>query len=202
MGNKANNTKERILATAEGLILSKGFSGTSIDDILERAAITKGGFFYHFDGKNELAKRLIERYLTQDAKIFNSLFDQADHLTEDPLQRLLIFIKLFADFLQNMEETHPGCLVAGLTYENQQFNDEIRDLIRSGVESWRELISQRLAVIIERRPPKMDVSQESLADMFTTCVEGGILLARIFNSNRYVVDQLLNYRAHLRLLFE
>ena len=48
---RSNSSRERILACAEAVILQKGFSGTSIDDILEKASITKGGFFYHFDGK-------------------------------------------------------------------------------------------------------------------------------------------------------
>jgi len=52
MATRSNSSRERILACAEAVILQKGFGGTSIDDILESASITKGGFFYHFDGKN------------------------------------------------------------------------------------------------------------------------------------------------------
>ncbi|WP_317933235.1 TetR/AcrR family transcriptional regulator [Halioxenophilus sp. WMMB6] len=202
MGKRASNTQERILATAEQIILCKGFSGTSIDEIIDKAAITKGGFFYHFEGKVDLARRLILRYLEQDAKLFGDLFEQADQLSEDPLQQLLIFLKLFANAIERLEETHPGCLVAGLTYENQQFDEEIRELIRAGVTSWRELILRRLEAVAKQRPSKLAVELTELADMFTTCTEGGLLLARIFNDNRHIVTQLLNYRTHLRLLFE
>jgi AcrR family transcriptional regulator len=68
MGTKGEQTREHILATAESIILQRGYSGTSIEDIIGEAGITKGGFFYHFDGKNDLAKNLMLRYLDQDEK--------------------------------------------------------------------------------------------------------------------------------------
>ena len=88
MGTKGERTREHVLATAESIILQKGYAGTSIEDIISAAGITKGGFFYHFDGKNDLAKGLMLRYLDQDEQFFRSLGDRARTLTEDPLQQL------------------------------------------------------------------------------------------------------------------
>jgi TetR/AcrR family transcriptional repressor of nem operon len=82
--------------SAESLILHTGFSGTSIDDIIDRASITRGGFFYHFDGKPGLAEAMRQRYPEQDDGILNGLFDEANAHSEDPLQRLLTFLKLLA----------------------------------------------------------------------------------------------------------
>ncbi len=93
---KAVGTRERILGVAESIILNHGFSATSIDDIIKNAAITKGGFFYHFNGKKDLARALIERYLEQDNRIFDELFLLADQSSDDPLQQLLAF--LFRNF--------------------------------------------------------------------------------------------------------
>lgn len=61
------STKERILAAAEQVILSQGFSATNIEDILSKAAITKSGFFYHYANKQDLARALVMRYLENDA---------------------------------------------------------------------------------------------------------------------------------------
>ena len=49
-------TRERLLDIAEAGVLAKGFAGTSIDEIIAEAEITKSGFFYHFRDKNELAR--------------------------------------------------------------------------------------------------------------------------------------------------
>ena len=198
---KAVGTRERILGVAESIILNHGFSATSIDDIIKNAAITKGGFFYHFNGKKDLARALIERYLEQDNRIFDELFLLADQSSDDPLQQLLAFLGLFADMLENLDETHPGCLVAGFTYESQQFDEEIRELIKQGVLVWRKLIQIRLDKIADKYPMNTDVSIIALADMFTSCVEGGIILSRIFMSNNSLVQQVLLYREFLRLAF-
>lgn len=202
MSVRSNNSRERILEVAEALILKQGFGGTSIDDLLVSAAITKGGFFYHFEGKSDLAKALVERYLAQDALIFSGLFQRADSLSEDPLHRLLIFLKLFAEAMQNLEVTHPGCLVASFTYESHHLDEDIQALIKQGVLSWRTMISERLLEVTASYPSRVEISIPALADVFTTAIEGGVILSRIMGSNDNLVEQVLAYRTHLRLLFE
>ena len=198
---KAESTRDRILSVAESIVLNNGFSGTSIEDIIKKAAITKGGFFYHFSGKKDLARALVERYLEQDNRIFEDLFYAADQDSSDPLAQLLGFLYRFADMVENLDETHPGCLVAGFTYESQQLDDEIQDLIKQGVLVWRKLFQLRLERTLEHYPMKTDISVTAVADMFTSCVEGGIILSRIFKSNESLVQQVKLYREFLRLVF-
>jgi len=198
---RSNSSRERILSCAEVMILQKGFHGTSIDDILDKASITKGGFFYHFDGKPGLAEALIHRYLEHDDTLFDELIAQSAELSEDPLHRLLIFLKLLADKLALMRETHPGCLVASFTYESQQFRENIRDLIREGMVRWRQMISVQLELVNQQYPIETDIATETLADMFTATIEGGIMLTRNFDDNSLLVNQILAYRSFIRLLY-
>lgn len=201
MSNRSHATQERILAAAESLILGRGFSSTGIDEIVDAAAITKSGFFYHYSDKNEMARALVKRYLEKDNQIFTDLFARADSLSEDPLQQLLIFLHLFAETMTNMELTHPGCLVVTFTYERYQTDEQVAELVRQGVLSWRELIAQRLKTIANVYRPCLDVDLEELADMFTTVVEGGILLVRVFDHNKHLGKQVLLYRNFLRMVF-
>ena len=41
MGRKGEQTREHIMATAESIILKRGYSGTSIEGIIGEAGITK-----------------------------------------------------------------------------------------------------------------------------------------------------------------
>jgi len=77
MGTKGEQTREHILATAESIILRRGYGGTSIEQIIGAAGITKGGFFYHFDGKKDLARNLIKRFLKNDLAEFTAIADRA-----------------------------------------------------------------------------------------------------------------------------
>ncbi|MEQ8954199.1 MAG: TetR/AcrR family transcriptional regulator [Gammaproteobacteria bacterium] len=202
MGTRANRRRERILSTAESIILRQGFAGTTIEEIIDKAAITKSGFFYHFNGKSELARALIDRYIQMDTDVFTDLSKRADTLSEDPLQQALIFLNLFTEMVGGMTDVHPGCLAAAFTYESSQFDPEIRQRINAGMMSWRQIIVRRLNEIAAKYPPRIEVDIESLADMFTSCVEGGIILAMAANDNSRLVQQVQNYRQHLRLVFD
>ena len=201
MGAKGEQTREHILATAESIILQRGYSGTSIEDIIGEAGITKGGFFYHFDGKSDLAKNLMLRYLDQDEKFFDGLAERARALTEDPLQQLLIFLKLMAQAMADLPGTHPGCLVASFTYESQQFDDEVRQLNTQGVLSWRRLFMDLLENVSEKYPMKIEKPLEELADMLSSVIEGGIIMSKVLDDRHILPNQLLHYRSYIRLVF-
>jgi len=201
MGTKGEQTRENILATAEGIILKRGYSGTSIDEIIGKAGITKGGFFYHFDGKSDLARNLINRYLKNDIEFFSSLADRASDLTEDPLQQLLLFLKLMAEAMEDLPGAHPGCLVASFTYEAEQFDDDIRALNAEGVLSWRRMFQDQFEKVAEKYPMKIEQPLGELADMLSSIIEGGIVMSKVFNDRTVLPNQILLYRNYIRLLF-
>ena len=82
--SKGEETRERILATAEGLILKSGYAGMAIDDLLKATGLTKGAFFHHFKSKADLAKNVLERYAQNDMDLFQELSERADRLSDDP----------------------------------------------------------------------------------------------------------------------
>lgn len=201
MGTKGESTRERILAVAEARILQNGFSGTSIDEVIEASGITKGGFFYHFDGKQDLARHLLLRYLEQDREFFGRLFARAEALSEDPLQQFLIFVNLLAEEMENLPEKHPGCLVASFTYESRQFDPEIEALNRQGVLSWRAMFAERLQAAADHYAMNVEISMEDLADMLSSIIEGGIIVSRVVDDRHILVNQIRQYRSYIRLLF-
>lgn len=202
MVTKGQETRERILGVAEQIILQKGFSATSIDEIISEANITKGGFFYHFNGKNELAVGLVERYQTEDTRIFAELFERAESLSEDPLQQMLIFIKLMAEMFADLPSGHPGCLVASFTYESLQFEPDVLERVAAGVLGWRAMFGEHIQKIVEVYPMRIELPVEDLADMLTAVMEGGIITSLTLKDPDILVRQLLQYRDFLRLLFD
>lgn len=201
MATKGESTKENILEIAQHLMLQKGFSGTSLDEIIAQSNITKGGFFYHFDSKNDLAKHLMLKYQRDDEIFFNSLFERADELSEDPLQQMLLFLKLLAEAMENLPDVHPGCLVATFTSANQQLNDEVKKVTADCTLSWRELFALRLEKINQQYSMKTDITTSELADMLSTIIEGGIILSRTFSDQKILAQQILQYRNYLRLIY-
>ena len=55
-------TSQRILDVAEKLVQTRGFNGFSYADIAAVLKVTKASLHYHYPGKADLGKELIERY--------------------------------------------------------------------------------------------------------------------------------------------
>ncbi len=202
MAVKGQATKKKLMDIAERLILNRGFSAMSLDEVIKEAGITKGGFFYHFDSKNDLVYALMQRYRDTEAFIFSDLFKRAEELTSDPLQQMLVFVKLFAEMMADMKALHPGCVVASITYESQQVNEQVRNITTEIVLDWRNLFRQQLQKIDQVYSANADVSSDDLADMLSTIMEGGIIISRALNDPSVLEKQLLEYRSYLELLYK
>jgi AcrR family transcriptional regulator len=198
---KRGDTRERLLALAEEAVLAKGFAGTSIDELIAAAGITKSGFFYHFKDKAELAKALLLRYLDHDRQVLDELFSRADELNEDPLHGFLVGLKLFAEMMANMTEVHPGCLAASFVYQDQLFNREMRELNAEGILRWRRRFRERFDLIAKKYPPREGVDLDALSDMAATIIEGALILSRALRDPAIPAQQVMLYRDYVRCVF-
>jgi AcrR family transcriptional regulator len=198
---RGQSTRTRILDVAQAAVLAKGFEATSIDEIVAAVEITKGGFFYHFPDKNALARALIERYIADEDRIFDDLFGRARELTGDPLQTMLVGLKLLAELLADIPGGHPGCLVAVACYQDRLFDADVREINRQAVLGWRARFSAMFAEIAERYPPRVPVDAVAMGDMMTTVCEGGILLAKVTRDPAALPGQLLLFRDFVRLVY-
>jgi AcrR family transcriptional regulator len=199
--SKGEQTRERILDIAQDAVLHKGFAGTSIDEIICEAGITKSGFFYHFKDKNDLAKALLQRYLDTEWEVFDQLFKQADELSEDPLHSFLIFLKLFAEVMGDLPNGHPGCLAASYVYQDYLFSRDVRSMTTEGHRIWRKRFRERLDRIAERYPARIEVSLDDMADMLSAVADGGIILSKSLGDPQVLPRQIMQYRAYVRLVF-
>ncbi|WP_323796194.1 TetR/AcrR family transcriptional regulator [Nisaea sp.] len=199
---KGEKTRERLMDIAESSVLAKGFSATSIDEIIAEAEITKSGFFYHFKDKNELAQALLQRYVERENVLLDNLFKKAADLHDDPLHIFLIGLKLFADLMADMPQGHPGCLVATYCYHERLFDAKVIELNRQAVLNWRRRFAKAFQDICDRYPPRDDVSVDALADMVSNTVEGAIVMSKALKDPKVMVEQILLLRSYIKLLFQ
>ena len=58
---KGEEKRQELLGAAEKLFCAKGYEGTSVQDILDAAGMSKGGFYHHFASKEDVMKALCTR---------------------------------------------------------------------------------------------------------------------------------------------
>jgi AcrR family transcriptional regulator len=70
---EATVRRNEILDAAQRLIYTKGYESMTIQDILDALLISKGGFFHHFESKQVLLDRLVERMLDQAEQVLRPI---------------------------------------------------------------------------------------------------------------------------------
>ena len=58
---KGDEKRQELLDAAEKLFCQQGYEGTSVQEILQAASLSKGGFYHHFTSKEEVLRALCER---------------------------------------------------------------------------------------------------------------------------------------------
>jgi TetR/AcrR family transcriptional repressor of nem operon len=199
---KGATTRARIMDIAETAVLQKGFGATSIEELIAAAGITKSGFFYHFRDKNALAHGLLQRHLAQDEAILDDIFDRAGKLSDDPLTVFLSGLQMLADMMRDLPGGHPGCLVVTYCYNERLFDQTTRDLNRQAVLAWRRRFAAMFRRINERHEPRAPVDTDTLADMVSAVIEGGIVVSKVLKEPQVLAQQILLLRAYVRLLYQ
>jgi TetR/AcrR family transcriptional regulator, transcriptional repressor for nem operon len=202
VADKGAQTRERILAAAEPLVLRQGFAGTSLDDILKETKLTKGAFFHHFKDKADLAKALVERYAANDFALFDGFVAEAEKASDDPLEQVLHFLKTFEDFIEGLSEPIAGCVFAAYTYEGLQFAPSIHAYVAQSFRRWSALYEKKFEAVLARYKPARPVTARDLAETVMAVVEGGFILQRSYNDPIIVARLARQYRQYIEMLFK
>ncbi|MCL2533443.1 MAG: TetR/AcrR family transcriptional regulator [Nocardiaceae bacterium] len=142
LGRRERNkrqTRGRLLDAASELFAARGVVGTTVEDIADRAGVSRATFFNYFPTKDELLSALHIRHMDSMAGVIDDLLAQ-DLTTADRI------IGLFDDFVRATEEL-PGYLRA-VTGElerdlsspeisverTERFNDELLRILGPGIE--------------------------------------------------------------------
>src|SRR5262249_48419396 len=87
-------TRQKLLDAGEELMLAKGYTATSVDEVCEKAGLTKGSFFHYFEGKEHLGRLVAQRYYScWQQKAQSAPFRQK----KDPLDRLFGVVDFFIE---------------------------------------------------------------------------------------------------------
>ena len=172
-------TRNRIMDVAQQMVLDVGLTGTSVEKVITGAGVTKGTFFYHFKTKHDLAAALIERYASEDQRHFHDFMQKAEQLARDPLQQLLIFIGLFIEMTEKLEDPFPGCLYAAYCYQSGAISKEVMAEVEQMMHFWREKLGERLEAVSRLYQSRIPVKHTQVADHVLTTFEGAFILSKV-----------------------
>jgi TetR/AcrR family transcriptional repressor of nem operon len=169
-------TRERILTSAEQLVIENGYAATSVDQVIAASGSSKGAFFHHFDSKLDLARSLVERYASADVGQLDAATEHARAATDDPAGRVDAFVAYFEDRADEIMSAQSSCLYVSILAERQLVLAGTSEPILAAVVAWREGLAALLVDALGDRAHGLDV--DALADHVFVTFEGAFLLAR------------------------
>ena len=92
MSRQTTDTKERILKAAGTLYSVHGPDGTTLDDIITSAGITKGAFYHYFKTKESLSDKLIDMVISEYQQLALSIDSE-----QEPIGQLRQIIQKIID---------------------------------------------------------------------------------------------------------
>ncbi|KJS64337.1 MAG: hypothetical protein JL50_21090 [Peptococcaceae bacterium BICA1-7] len=79
---KRDVKKDLITDAALSCFLASGYSGTSVDSIVKASGVSKGGIYWHFKSKEEIFLYLVQKWINERQRDFESRLKPEDTASE------------------------------------------------------------------------------------------------------------------------
>ncbi len=66
---KGEKRKKELLKIAYDMFLTQGYENTSVDEIIEKAKIAKGTYYYHFQSKEQMLEEVIDMMIDSETEM-------------------------------------------------------------------------------------------------------------------------------------
>jgi len=183
--SKAEITKAYIIEKSAPIFNTKGFAGTSLNDITEATGLTKGAIYGNFEDKNEIALAVYNYNVANMKRRMNEAIDSKE----------MGYDKLFAytDYYRRTWEKvfeRGGCPVLNASVEADDNLPFLKRSVQNTIKGWIKSISDIIELGKEQNQIRKDVNSAKYATTIITLIEGGIMMAKINNNHEPLFNAL------------
>ena len=133
-------TRRLLLDAALDLFAEHGFSRTAMQDVVERAGMTKGAFYHHFNTKDDALRELHDEFLDRVTAALGLALDRYTTPTEqlaqiayDVAMVCIIYQKHVAVFFRDQRALDED-VRRPILERRRAFTRSVRDVVRAGIE--------------------------------------------------------------------
>jgi AcrR family transcriptional regulator len=135
---RESGVQTRLLEAAVSLFAEKGFDATSVQEIVERAAVTKGAMYHYFKSKDDLLYEIYHGLISQQLAHLDRILstggppgEQVRAIVVDLVQTTAARLAEAAIFSQEMHKLADEPMAA-LRAQRRRYHNALRDLIAGG----------------------------------------------------------------------
>lgn len=171
---RAEATRRRIIDSAVDLFTELGYGETGLADVLQRAGVSKGAFYYHFDSKESVAAAIIEEFTLRSMESMRTRVDSSLPL----LDQIIVATFVAAEMLETDKTSRLG---------NQllQSLGQVSTTAVTVYRAWSREFTGALAKGIEAAGLRQGPDAVEAAEAAWAGVLGSHLLSSAFNDDPY-----------------
>ncbi len=190
----ATDSRTRLLDAALATIRRKGYHATTVDDLCAATKLSKGSFFHHFKGKEDLALAAVQHWNDTTGALFAAAPYQQ---LADPRERLLAYIDLrVALTLRELPDI--TCLLGTMVQETYATHPALRDACRAGIEGHAATLVPAIAAAKARHAPHAKWTPESLALFTQAALQGAFVVAKAAGDAQAAAPLIAHLRAYVQ----
>lgn len=196
MSPSPHASKRAVLDAALQVIRTKGYAATTLDDLCAAAGVTKGSFFHHFTGKEDMTLAAIAHWNRVTGEVFEHASFQKK---KDPRDRVLGYIDFRRQLLQGQVQEYT-CLLGTLVQETFATHPRLRDACNAGISAHARTVARDIAAAKALHAPDARWDPEALALFTQAALQGAFVLAKARGHARIAADCVDHLRQHVARL--
>ncbi|WP_173916764.1 TetR/AcrR family transcriptional regulator [Halobacillus sp. Marseille-Q1614] len=184
--------KQKIMDTSIHLFDKKGFTETSIQEIVDELGVTKGTFYYYFKNKQELLTDIHLNFIEFLLKNQDEILQDASKDTKEKLREMIYMVltsikgrrKSARIFFREMRNLGPGYLDQNVQ-KRDQFRKNLQTLVEEGIHKGEfeeglnsDMVTRGILGITNWSyywfDPDGEVTEEELANIYLEMILNGI----------------------------
>ena len=170
----SEGTREHILERAAGVFNRRGYSGASMSEIMEATGLQKGGLYWHFGSKEELA---LEAFDFAMVRANERLALALEHRV-DAIDRVLAVVEVLGEHL--VSPTLPGgSALMNTAIESDDGNPALRERARDAMRELLETVEGMIVGGQRRGEVRPDADARAVAVLVVGAAEGALAIARL-----------------------
>jgi TetR/AcrR family transcriptional repressor of nem operon len=175
---KATVTRQFIIDKTAPVFNTKGYNGTSLNDLTEVTGLTKGSLYGNFDNKEEIAIAVFHYSMERVRETARLKMEKAKS-SKDKLLALL-------DFYSQYVFSSPipgGCPLMNNAVEADDQHVFMKKAVATEIKKTIDVIAGLLVKGKREGEFKNSINEKEIANLFFCSIEGAIIVSRVSSSD-------------------
>ncbi|MCV7286623.1 TetR/AcrR family transcriptional regulator [Mycolicibacterium wolinskyi] len=160
-------TRRKIITAAVDVFSEMGYPATGLGEIIERAEMTKGALYYHFDSKESLAEAIIDESGATMLAALRSITESASPALENIIHGMFVV----CDFSRTDK-------VAEIGIQLLRTFTGINEVAKRIYTSWLDELTEQMGKAAAEGDLRTDLDVQAVADVILGSVLGAEALSR------------------------